>query len=56
MKMLRRHPMIMAIVAVFFVVPFLAIAQVAWVKDFGAALKKASKENKFLVLDVSASW
>jgi hypothetical protein len=37
-------------------VPLSAVAQVAWVKDFGDALKQASKEKKFVVLDMSASW
>ncbi len=36
--------------------PMLAMAQVAWVKDFSAALKQAAKEKKFVVLDISASW
>jgi hypothetical protein len=31
-------------------------AQVAWVEDFESALKQASKENKFIVLDISTSW
>jgi hypothetical protein len=37
-------------------VPLSAVAQVAWVKNFNDALKQASKENKFIVLDMSASW
>jgi hypothetical protein len=36
--------------------PVLASAQVAWVQDFSAAQKQAAKENKFVVLDISASW
>ena len=36
--------------------PNLAMAQVAWVKGFDDALKQAAKENKFIVLDISASW
>jgi uncharacterized protein YyaL (SSP411 family) len=36
--------------------PALVVAQVAWVKSFDDALKQAAKENKFIVLDISASW
>ena len=36
--------------------PVLARAQVAWVKHLSTALKQASKEKKFVVLDISASW
>jgi hypothetical protein len=36
--------------------PVLAVAQVAWVRDFNAALRQAAQEKKFLVLDISASW
>jgi hypothetical protein len=36
--------------------PMMAVAQVAWVKTFDEALKQASKEKKFVVLDMSASW
>jgi hypothetical protein len=36
--------------------PVFAGAQVAWVKDFDAALKQAAKEKEFIVLDISASW
>jgi hypothetical protein len=38
------------------VAPNLAMAQVAWVKNFDDALKQAAKEKKFIVLDISASW
>jgi thiol:disulfide interchange protein len=31
-------------------------AEVAWVKDYDAALKQAAEQNKFVVLDMSASW
>ena len=31
-------------------------SQVAWVKDFDAALKQAASEKKFIILDISASW
>jgi hypothetical protein len=57
MMAFRRNRMIlMAAWAAVFFAPILAIAQVSWVKDFSAALKQAEKENKFIVLDVSASW
>ena len=36
--------------------PILSMAQVDWVKDYDTALKQAAKENKFVVLDISASW
>jgi len=36
--------------------PVFAGAQVAWVKDFKSALKQAAQENKFVVLDISATW
>jgi hypothetical protein len=36
--------------------PLSAVPQVAWVKNFDNALKQASRENKFIVLDMSASW
>jgi hypothetical protein len=42
--------------SIFLLSPILSNAQVAWVKDFDAALKQASKEKKFIVLDISASW
>ncbi len=45
-----------AIVSFLALAPALATAQVAWVKDFDAALKQAAKEKKFIVLDISASW
>ena len=42
--------------SVLFLVPVFSAAQVAFVKDFSAALKQAAREKKFIVLDVSASW
>jgi hypothetical protein len=30
--------------------------QINWAKDYDEALKQASKEHKFFVLDISASW
>jgi hypothetical protein len=41
---------------VIFAAPAFSAAQMAWVKDFDAALKQAAKEKKFVVFDVSASW
>jgi hypothetical protein len=37
-------------------IPMMAVAQVAWVKSFDDALKQASREKKFIVMDISASW
>ena len=53
----RRNKTVLSI-ALFLVIltPVLANAQVAWVKDFNAALKQAASEKKFVVLDISASW
>jgi hypothetical protein len=55
---LRRRCRIIPIVllAIFMIAPVVAMAQVAWVKSFSAAVKQASKEKKFIVLDVSATW
>ena len=44
------------ILAAVMIAPAAAMAQVAWVKSFDAALKQAAKEKKFIVLDISASW
>jgi len=33
-----------------------SVAQVAFMKDFNAALRQAAREKKFIVLDISASW
>jgi hypothetical protein len=41
---------------VLFLIPMISPAQVAFVKDFNAALKQAAREKKFIVLDISASW
>lgn len=57
MMFLRRNQKVFLIaLALFVLAPVSAGAQVAWVKDFNAALKQAAKENKFVVLDISASW
>jgi thiol-disulfide isomerase/thioredoxin len=42
--------------AVFLISPVVSLAQVAWVKDFNAALRQAERGKKFIVLDLSASW
>jgi hypothetical protein len=52
----RKKSIMAAVLSLFVLAPMLAIAQVAWVKDFDAALKQAARENKFIVLDISASW
>jgi hypothetical protein len=36
--------------------PTLGCAQVDWAEDLNAALKTAAREDKFVVLDVSATW
>jgi hypothetical protein len=36
--------------------PVVAMAQVAWIKGFDAALQQAAREKKFVILDISASW
>jgi len=41
---------------VLFLIPVFSRAEVAFVKDFDAALKQAAREKKFIVLDISASW
>ena len=46
----------MAGLAAIVLAPVLGIAQISWARNFDAALKQAEKENKFIVLDVSASW
>jgi hypothetical protein len=50
-----RNRLILGILFVI-LVPVFSTAQVAWVKDFDNALKRAAKEKKFVVLDMSASW
>ena len=36
--------------------PTLSCAQVDWAEDWDSALKTAAREDKFIVLDVSATW
>jgi hypothetical protein len=45
-----------SLLSLLLLVPILALAQVAWVKNLDAALKQAAREDKFVVLDISASW
>lgn len=45
-----------SILCLMILAPTIALAQVAWVKTFDGALKQASRERKFIVLDMSASW
>jgi len=52
----RNKKLLMIALASFILAPVLALAQVAWVKNFDAALKQAAKEKKFVILDISASW
>ncbi len=37
-------------------IPAVAQMQMQWVKNYDDALKQATKEKKFIILDVSASW
>jgi hypothetical protein len=52
----RKKPIVVAILSLFVLAPTLVRTQVAWVKDFDSALKQAAREDKFIVLDISASW
>jgi len=36
--------------------PVFAAAQVSFVKNLNDALTQAAKENKFIILDISATW
>ncbi len=58
MQRLRRNKTLVPAIALMLLVmaPVLAIAQIAWVKNFDDALKQAATEKKFIVLDISASW
>ena len=48
--------MLMIAVAALVLAPIFAADQIAWIKDYDTALKQAAKEQKFIVLDISASW
>jgi hypothetical protein len=51
-----RNKLLFGIFFAVFAAPAFSASQIAWVKDFDAALKQAAKEKKFVVLDMSASW
>ena len=53
---LYRNKKMIGVVILLFLAPAVATAQMAWVKNFDDALKQASSEKKFIVLDISASW
>jgi hypothetical protein len=55
-RSIRKNIIAMTILLGLFLPLQLARAQVAWVKDFNSALKKAAREEKFVVVDFSASW
>jgi thiol:disulfide interchange protein len=51
----RVRPLSIALFALILVsIP--CFAEVAWVKSYDTALKQAAAENKFVVIDISASW
>jgi hypothetical protein len=52
----RNQKVFLIALALFVLAPVFASDQVSWVKDFKSALKQGAKENKFVVLDISASW
>jgi hypothetical protein len=52
----RKNAARLVLLSLFIVASIPAMAQVSWVKSFDDALKQAAKENKFIVLDISASW
>lgn len=57
MNLLRAHRLLPWMVLWGVIVfPLAGMAQIAWVKDFDAALKQAAREKKFVILDISASW
>jgi len=57
MRLFRHNRKILVFALAFLVLsPVASVAQIAWVKDFNAALKQASSEKKYIFLDISASW
>ena len=54
----RKNAAWMILLPLFFcaVAPIVAMAQVAWVQGFDAALQQAAREKKFIILDISATW
>lgn len=55
MILIKRRLLPRIILALSVMTPALSAAQMAWIKDFNAALKQAAQEKKFVVLDISAS-
>lgn len=55
-RSIRKNIIAMTILLGIFLPLNLARAQISWVKDFDSALKKAAKEEKFIIVDFSASW
>gem|GEM_PF-2734074 len=55
---MAKRKIAIASVMISFVVlmPTLSCAQVNWAEDLDSALKTAAREDKFIVLDVSATW
>jgi hypothetical protein len=51
----QRRELATALLSIFFL-PILSNAQIAWVKSFDTALRQAKAENKYIYLDISASW
>ncbi len=54
--MFKMRKCLASAVCLILIIPVITYAQVAWIKTFDEALKQASKEKKFIVLDMSASW
>jgi hypothetical protein len=48
--------MMLASVWALFLFPIACMNQVSWVDDYDDALRQAARGNKFVVLDISASW
>ncbi len=55
-RMFKMRKCLASAVCLILIIPVITYAQVAWIKTFDEALKQASKEKKFIVLDMSASW
>ena len=51
----QRRELATALLSILFL-PILSNAQIAWVKSFDTALRQAKAENKYIYLDISASW
>jgi hypothetical protein len=55
-RLFGKRRFLISSVGLMVLIPMIAVAQVAWVKSFDEALKQASREKKFIVMDMSASW